>query len=146
MAVNRGVAPPVRGTEVGDFRFLIGDTAYEELTPPEAGFGDYLLFSDFEIEVFLEMADSKEMAAYYAYMQLAASAARTSTSIADYDLKVDNTKTPGELRLIAQMWKDTADAAAADIFELFDVSIRDEDCTPELTPPVVRRGCGFRLF
>lgn len=146
MAVNRGVAPPVRGTEVGDFRFLIGDAAYEELTPPEAGYGSYKLFSDEEIEVFLSMGTSPEDAAYLAYMQLAGAAALSSSSIQDYDLKVSTEKRATDLRLIAQGWKDRADAAAADIFELFDVSIRDEDCPPELAPWPVRRNCGVRLF
>ena len=146
MAINKGVAPPDISTEVGKFRALVGDLSYTELDPPVSGFGNYALFSDAEIEVFLDLGDSQEMAAYYAFMQLAASAARTSTSVSDFDLKIDTTKTPVELRMIAQAWKDKADAASADVFELFDVNIRDEDCTPELAAPVVRRGFGFRLF
>lgn len=146
MAVNRGVAPPERGTGVGNFRFLIGDAAFEELTPPEAGYGSYKLFSDDEIEVFLSMGESPEDAAYLAFMQLAGSAALHSSSIQDYDLKVSTEKRATDLRLIAQGWRERADAAAADVFELFDVNIRDEDCTPELAAHAYRRGCGVRFF
>lgn len=146
MTINKGVAPPDISTEVGKFRALVGDLSYTELDPPVSGFGNYTLFSDAEIEVFLDLGDSQEMAAYYAFMQLAASAARTSTSVSDFDLKIDTTKTPVELRMIAQAWKDKADAASADVFELFDVSIRDSNCTPELAAKSYGGGCGFRLF
>lgn len=146
MAINRGIAPPDITTEVGKFRALVGDLSYTELDPPEAGFGNYSLFSDDEIKVFLDTSTSKEGAAALAYTQLAGAAAIESKNVKDYDLQVDLTKRATDLRLIAAMWQDKADAATADIFELFDVNIRDGDCTPELAAPVVRRGCGLRLF
>lgn len=146
MTINKGVAPPDISTEVGKFRALVGDLSYTELTPPVPGFGDYTLFSDFEIEVFLASSGSLEGAAALAYTQLAGSAALESKTVKDFDLSVDLSKKATDLRLIAAMWQDKAAAASADVFELFDVNIRDEDCTPELAAPVVRRGFGFQLF
>ena len=146
MAENPGAYPLDKSSEVGRFRLMVGDTTSTPFDPPRPGKRNYTLFSDEEIEIFLEMGGSQEMAAYYAFMQLAASAARTSTSVSDFDLKLDTTKTPVELRMIAQAWKDQADAASADVFELFDVNIRDSNCTPELAAKSYGGGCGFRLF
>ena len=142
MNINKGVAPPDMSTEVGRFRALIGDLKYTELEPPAAGFGNYTLFSDAEVEVFLERSDSPEGAAAMAYMQLAGSAALESSQVKDLDLQIDLTKRATDLRLIAAEWQKKADANAADIFELFDVSIQGGDCHPELAPWPVRGGCG----
>lgn len=146
MAINKGVAPPDISTEVGKFRALVGDLSYTDLTPPVPGFGNYTLFSDFEIEVFLAASGSLEGAAALAYTQLAGSAALESKTVKDFDLSVDLSKKATDLRLIAAMWQDKADAASADVFELFDVSIRDSNCTPELAAKSYGGGCGFRLF
>lgn len=146
MAINKGVAPPDISTEVGRFRALVGDLSYTELDPPEAGFGNYTLFSDFEIEVFLASSGSLEGAAALAYTQLAGSAALESKTVKDFDLSVDLSKKATDLRLIAAMWQDKADAAAVDVFELFDVNIRDSNCTPELAARSYGGDCGFRFF
>lgn len=147
MAVNKGVAPPVMSSPVGQMRALLGDLEYTELNPPEAGFGSYTKFSDDEIEAFLAASDSQEGAMFLAYMQLAADAAMDSKSVADLDLKVDFTKRATDLRLIAFAWRDRADALGADVFEMFDVSIQDCDCPPELAANSVCGGrCGVRLF
>lgn len=143
MNINKGVAPPDMGTEVGRFRALIGDLKYTELEPPATGFGNYTLFSDAEIEVFLGMSDSPEGAAAMAYMQLAGSAALESSQVKDLDLQIDLTKRATDLRLIAAEWQKKADANAADIFELFDVSIQGGFLSPELAQWQVRGGCGF---
>lgn len=120
MAVNKGVAPVDFSTPVGKFRLLVGDLEYEELDPPEPGLGSYKYFSDLEIESFLEQGDSQEEAAYLAYMQLATAAAMESKSVKDFDLQVDLTKRSGELRAIANMWRNKADSMVGDIFEVFD--------------------------
>lgn len=148
MAVNRGVAPPDLETEVGKFRALTGDMEYSELDPPEAGFGSYEKFGDDEIKGFLLVADnSLNGAAYYAFLQLATSAAMTSKSVKDLDLQIDTTKRAGDLRAIAQMWLGRWDEESADIFEVFDVGGSGCGCIPELSArPVCRSGCsGFRL-
>lgn len=146
MAVNKGVAPPDLTTDVGKFRALIGDLSYEQLDPPVSGFGNYTLFSDAEIEVFLAASESFEGAAALAYTQLAGQAALESRTVKDFDLQVDLTKRATDLRLIAAMWADKDASATSDVFELADVSIRDEDCRPELSAWPVRGICGSRLF
>lgn len=143
MATNKGVAPPEPGTDVFNLRAILGDLEYSELDPPEQGFGNYRFFGDGELQAFLDTGGSLEMAAYYSYMQLASSAAISAKSVRDMDLQVDTTKTPTELRLIAQMWRDQALANSADIFELFDTSIDDGYCEPELSARITWGGnCG----
>lgn len=149
MAINKGVAPPDVTTPVGQMRALLGDLTYAELDPPEVGFGNYVKFSDDEIEAFLAASDSQEGALFLAYMQLAGEAALESKSVKDLDLQVDLTKRATDLRLIAFGWRDRADALGADVFELFDVSINDGcECGPELAANVVCWRCssGVRLF
>lgn len=131
-AVNKGVAPPVMTSDLGKLRAILGDLEYTDLEPPEAGFGSYKFFGDAELQAFLDAGGSIEMAAYFSYMQLAASAAVSAKSVKDLDLAIDTTKTPTELRLIAQMWLDRANEASADIFELFDTNIERDMCAPEL--------------
>lgn len=141
--MNKGVAPPDMTSDLGKLRAILGDLEYTELDPPEAGFGSYKFFGDAELQAFLDTGESIEMAAYYSYMQLAASAAVTAKSVKDLDLAIDTTKTPTELRLIAQMWRDQALANSADIFELFDTTIDDGYCEPELAAKIVWGGrCG----
>lgn len=149
MAINKGVAPPDMESDLGKLRAILGDVEYVSLTPPEQGFGSYRLFGDAELESFLAVGESLEMAAYMAYMQLAASAALESKSVKDQDLQIDLTKRATDLRLIAQSWRDRADALSADVFEMFDTRIEPEcSCPPELSPWPIRRGCrcGVRLF
>lgn len=144
---NLGISPLEPTTPVGQFRLLIGDTTSVPLEPPVAGFGNYKLFSDAEIEVFLAGSESPEGAAYLAFMQLSGAAAMESRTIKDLDLQVDLTKRATDLRLIAAEWKNRADALSADIFELFSPE-SDCGCVPEATPrQVCRRGCsGIRFF
>ena len=143
MEINRGVAPLDPSSDVGKFRLLIGATSYEELDPPEVGYGDYGMFSDDEIQVFLDQGETLEDSAYLAYMQLAAAAAIESKSVKDFDLQVDLTKRSGDLRAIALMWRERADAASADIFEVFDIS-DDDECFPEAAPRTVGRCRSWR--
>ena len=142
LAINKGVAPPVMTTPVGQMRALLGDMTYTELVPPEVGFGNYVKFSDEEIEAFLAASDSQEGALFLAYMSLAGQAALESKNVKDLDLQVDLTKRATDLRLIAFGWRDRADALAADVFEMFDVSIDNGcGCTPEGSPGMVCGGC-----
>lgn len=152
MPVNRGVAPPDMASDVGKFRALVGDLEYETLDPPEAGYGSYKLFSDDEINVYLEQSEgSLEGAVYLSYLYLASAAALESRSVRDLDLQVDLTKRSGDLRAIAAMWKDRWDEAvgAGDIFEVFDTGVGSGcGCVPEASPrPCCRKGCyGGQLF
>jgi hypothetical protein len=132
---NRGIAPLDPSSDVGKVRLLVGDTVYTALVPPEVGYGDYTNFSDDEIEAFLTAGgDSTMRAAGFAYMQLAATAAMESVSIADYDLKVDLTKRAGDLRAMAEFYfeqADQIDGASEDAFIIVPTGQRD-DCWPEL--------------
>lgn len=146
MAENRGIAPPDLTTPVGKFRALFGDVEYEEFDPPETGYGKYQKFSDVEIQGFLEVADdSPEGAMYFAYMQLAGSAAIDSKSVKDLDLQVDLTKRSTDLRAIAQIWKDQWDSSTGDIFEVFDIG-EPPLSRPELSAWSVGGFNGNRLF
>lgn len=108
--VNRGIAPPDPGTDVGQFRFTFGDTEYTDLPEPEIGYGDYVYFSDDEITALLARADdSITRAIGYAYLTLASRAAIQSKFVKDYDLQIDSTKRSADLRAIAQFWFDQAD-------------------------------------
>lgn len=132
MTVNKGIAPPDIATDVGRLRAIIGDTSFGELDPVEQGFGDYGMFSDDELQVFLEQGESFEGGVFYAYNSLATSAALESKTVKDFDLQVDLTKRASELRALAKIWSDKADALSADIFELFDTRIRLHEPYPEL--------------
>lgn len=143
MADNKGVYPLDPNTEVGKFRLTIGDTSSEPFDPPQPGFQNYTMFSDAEIEAFLEVAESLEGAISLAYLQLAGAAALESKSVKDFDLQIDLTKRAGDLRALALLWQDKADALSADIFEVFD-TVSPDFCEPELAARRVR--CGNQLF
>ena len=122
-----GVAPPNPATDTGQFRYLIGDTEYTELDPPQAGMGAYEMFSDEQIVTFLALGEgSTNRAIAYAYLNLASQAALQSKTVKDTDLQVDLTKRSADLRAIAAMWFDRADDedganGGADIFDLHDI-------------------------
>lgn len=138
LSVNEGIAPPDYNSEVGKVRATLGDTAYEPLDPAQAGKGDYALFSDAEIETFINVGGSFEGAVALGYNSLATSAALEAKSVKDHDLSVDLTKRASELRALASMWDDKARAISSDIFETFDVVAEGDTCYPELaTRPVL---------
>lgn len=135
--VNRGLAPYAPTTPVGQFRVFYGDVTYVPLEPVEVGYGDYAEISDAEIEAFLNSASGsiyRAIGNYYA--QLAGQAAKSSSSIRDYDLQVDTTKRATDLLNLAKYWWGLADdedttAGGSDIFEVFGVTNAATCCTPE---------------
>lgn len=138
--VNRGVAPLDPDTTVGQFRVRAGDTVYVPLNPTEVGYGNYLKWSDDEILVFLGSNPSMPWAIYEAYLQLATSAALESSSISDYDLKIDNTKRADQLYRIATEWRNRAEeddnALGEEAFEIVPTGTRSGVFIPEGTMPV----------
>lgn len=121
MAVNRGVAPLDPTTDVGKVRLRLQDTEYVALVPPEAGYGDYAIFSDEAIEGFIDAASGDlNYGTGYGYLALAAIAASSGGLIQTDDLRFDNSKRASEFRAIAGDWFGRGDIAAqgADIFEL----------------------------
>lgn len=118
---NIGVAPPDPATEIGSLRYAIGDTEYSALVPPVAGFGDYELFSDLELQSLLDMGGGFPANAIgYAYLKLAGVAAGQAVSWKSDDLALDLSKTPAELRAIAALWFAQGEAAA-NSEEYFDI-------------------------
>lgn len=119
---NDGVTPPDMDTPVGIFRALIGDMVATPYDPDVPGRGNYNLFSDSDIEGFIAAGqNSIPRGVGFAYLALAGRAATTSSSVKDFDLSIDTTKRPTELRLIAQGWFDQADsedAAGGDALEI----------------------------
>lgn len=133
MAVNRGIAPPDYDSEVGEVRALIGDVNYKPFDPDEPGFGVYEMYSDDELEVFLERADSVEGAVASAYLQMAGAAAREAKMVKDYDLQVDLNKRADALRRMAELWISKSEAGYSDFFEAVDTVVGKVCRVPELS-------------
>lgn len=140
MAVNRGIAPPDYSSEVGEVRAHIGDVNYEPFDPDEPGFGVYEMYSDDELEVFLERADSVEGAVASAYLQMAGAAAREAKMVKDYDLQVDLVKRADALRRMAELWISKSEAGYSDFFEAVDTVVDRVYRVPELSARPFR-GC-----
>lgn len=121
-------------TDVGNLRTMLGDTAGEEYDPPEAGHRNYEAFSDTELQALLNMSnDSVLTAVGYAYLKLAGLAAGQSVDWRSDDLSVTLSKTPAELRAIAQMWFDRGMMAdSAEGFFLSGEFAENCECDPEL--------------
>lgn len=133
MSVNKGIAPPNFDTEIGEIRATIGDVAYAPLTPEETGYGDYSLMSDKEIQVFLNLGESREHVLYLLYNSLATSAAGEAKMVKDFDMQVDLRGRAERYMQLAMSWKDAADKGANDIFESFDTLVEAPTPHPELS-------------
>lgn len=121
MAINKGVAPPDFTTQVGQLRSALKDTAWVELAPPEAGYGNYPQFSDLELEGLLARAGGSSLRATgFAYLELAAQAASQAVDWASDDQRVTLSKRATALTAVAALWLERADAedaaAGADFF------------------------------
>jgi hypothetical protein len=105
---NAGVAPPNFATSVGQFRALIGDT---DAIGIDAGIGEYVWFSDEEINAFLTMySDNVKSAAARALYTIAGSQALLLKKWSADDLHVDGAAIAEALRKQA---KDLQDEVAA---------------------------------
>lgn len=148
MAINRGVAPPDPGTDVGRVRLLSGDVDYVELVPPEVGFGNYSIWSDAQIEAALEASGgSIPRTIAMLYSGLAASWASTGATIRTDDLTYSVKDSVGNWLTLAAYWKKVADdeeeRAINDYFDLVSVRGGDRACKPELAQ---WRACNCGLF
>lgn len=124
--INRGVAPPDTDTPVGAVRVGVGDTDWSELDPPELGYGNYALFSDAELELFLTLSDGNvPRAIAMAYIKLAASWNSSSATIRTDDLQYSVKDSVGSWLSLADYWNNIADneddRAANDIFDMVDI-------------------------
>lgn len=128
---NDGAVPLDPTSKVGQFRVTIGDSVAEAYDPPVAGRGNYAMFSDLDIEGFLAMAgDNVSRAIGFSYMALAGKAAIETKSVSDFDLKIDNTKRPAELRLIAASWFAQADGEEAYLEDALFIAPINGGCDP----------------
>lgn len=145
-----GVAPPDLTTKVGIFRTLVLDTQFTEYTPPEPGIGNYVEFSDAEIEAYLATSGGSPLrAAGFAILGLALIAAKESKTVKDYDLQVDLSKKSADLRATANQFLQRADAedkANSDIFELFDTDSDSGEFVPEASPAIWGREYGAGVW
>lgn len=138
---NPGEFPLDPTSNVGKFRLVYGDTQSTPYDPVEPGFQSYTELSDAEIEAFLSTGgDSINRAIGYYYLSLAGQAALTAKSVKDYDLTVDSTKRPAELRALAQWWFDQADSddviSAEEGFEIVPTGTSSGDFIAEGTIPI----------
>jgi len=127
MSANQGVAPPNYTTDVGRFRLIAADAVWVELNPPVSGQGDYTLWSDADIQAFLDVEDGVYRAVGLAYATLAAEAAQNAQLIADFDLRIDARQKADSLRA-QSLWfyarADELDAEGAEGFQIVSTGRR----------------------
>lgn len=114
---NQGVAPVDLGSNIGRVRVLLGDT---DPTGVHAGFGNYLFFSDAEIESILTMYnDNPKLAAARCLETIAGSQALLLKSWSSDDLTVNGDRIAKELRETAkQLRQDATEWEANDFYSL----------------------------
>lgn len=142
---NVGIAPPDKATNVGKMRFALGDSEWIDLDPPQVGLGQYQLFSDAELETFLELADNNiARAIAMAYRQIGASWASSGATVKTDDLTYSAKDSVGNWVNLASYWDKVADdqdeRAANNFFDLVDLGAtrRGTDFPPEASPWPVR--------
>lgn len=123
---NTGVAPVDLGSNIGRVRVLLGDT---DPTNVSNNVGEYLFFSDQEIESILTMyADSPQLAAARCLETIAASQALLLKSWSSDDLSVRGDLIAKELRETAKQLRQEATAAeSSEAFEIIAFSEEDAD-------------------
>lgn len=120
---NLGVAPVDLGSNIGRVRVLLGDT---DPTNVANNVGEYLFFSDSEIEAILGMySDSPQMAAARCLDTIAGSQALLLKSWSSDDLTVNGDRIAKELRELAKQLR--AEAVQAEGSEAFDIVAFGED-------------------
>lgn len=143
MPIFRGIAPPDFSTPVGLFRAELPDVNYTELTPPESGYGAYEEMSDTEIEGLIAAAGGSYLRALGKYyLILAGQSAKTSASIKDYDLAIDETKRSADLRSIAAYYfglADDEDNSGEDAFTIVPTGTRGEFIPEGMLPEYERQ-------
>lgn len=122
---NLGVAPVDLTTGTGLVRVLLGDT---DATNVSGGVGEYLYFSDAELEAFLGLYDdTPKLAAARALETIAASQALLLKSWSTDDLSVRGDAIAESLRKLAQQLRDEAGASdSSDFFSLIQTVDADD--------------------
>lgn len=120
---NLGVAPVDLGSNIGRVRVLLGDT---DPTNVANNVGEYLFFSDAEIESILGMySDSPQLAAARCLDTIAGSQALLLKSWSSDDLTVNGDRIAKELRELAKQLR--AEAVQAEGSEAFEIVAFGED-------------------
>lgn len=120
---NTGVAPVDLGSNVGKVRVLLGDT---DPTNVSNNVGEYLFFSDAELEAVLGMyGDSPKLAAARCLDTIAGSQALLLKSWSSDDLTVNGDRIAKELRELAKQLR--AEAVADESSEAFEIVAFGED-------------------
>ena len=121
--MNRGIAPLDPTSDVGQFRLLSGDVDYKPLDPPEAGFGDYTLWSDDQILALIAVGGGIPRGIANAYAQLAAST--QAATIKTDDLNFSGKAEVDKWLALAARWEAVADRddsrAVDDYFDIVTV-------------------------
>jgi hypothetical protein len=125
MAINQGVAPVDLGSNIGRVRVLLGDT---DPTNVANNVGEYLFFSDAEIESILAMyEDNPKLAAARALETIAGSQALLLKSWSSDDLTVNGDRIAKELRETAkQLRAEAADWESSDFYSLIQTIDADD--------------------
>jgi hypothetical protein len=130
---NTGVAPVDLGSNIGRVRVLLGDT---DPTNVVNNVGEYLFFSDSEIESILTMySDSPKLAAARCLETIAGSQALLLKSWSSDDLTVNGDKIAKELRETAKQLR--SEALASESSEAFEIiPFPHAVVTPEYAEPI----------
>jgi hypothetical protein len=122
---NTGVAPVDLGSNIGRVRVLLGDT---DPTNIVNNVGEYLFFSDAEIESILTMyEDNPKLAAARALETIAGSQALLLKSWSTDDLSVRGDQIAKELREVAkQLRAEAADWESSNFYALIQTVDADE--------------------
>lgn len=114
---NDGIAPPDFTTNVGKVRVLLGDT---DPTNVSGGEGEYLFFSDTELEALLELHDDNvKLTAARCMETIAGSQALLLKSWSSDDLTVNGDRIAKELRELAKQLR--AEALADESSDSFEI-------------------------
>ena len=120
---NLGVAPVDLGSNIGRVRVLLGDTDPTNVTN---NVGEYLFFSDEELEAILGMySDSPQLAAARCLDTIAGSQALLLKSWSSDDLTVNGDRIAKELRELAKQLR--AEALQSEGSEALDIVAFGED-------------------
>lgn len=122
---NQGVAPVDLGSNIGRVRVLLGDT---DPTNVSGGFGEYLFFSDAEVESILTMyEDNPKLAAARCLETIAGSQALLLKSWSSDDLTVNGDRIAKELRETAkQLRQDATTWESSDFYALIQTIDADD--------------------
>jgi hypothetical protein len=129
---NSGVAPVDLGSDIGKVRVLLGDTDPANVVN---NVGEYLFFSDAELESIITMYNSPQMAAARCLDTIAGSRALMLGAWSSDDLTVRGDAIAKELRELAkQLRSEALNAESSEAFEI--VPYPAPAVTPEYAEPL----------